>query len=194
MAGFLEADGERFGLLRPGLRILELGAGCGWLGLTVARNVHSLEELCMTEQVEGEGLGWLKHNVEKARADGIPLGQRVTTAACDWTWYPKFTPDKKQKEDEVEEATLKIQGEIQAIDRKIAAGVNPDVEEDAKPLASSSDEPEAMVKASGMKHIAETKWDLIIGSDLVYNSAGVNMLPAVLRALTKNGTTGMLRM
>lgn len=36
--------------------------------------------------------------------------------------------------------------------------------------------------------LALTKWDLIIGSDLVYNDAGVEMLPRVMKALASPGT------
>lgn len=31
--------------------------------------------------------------------------------------------------------------------------------------------------------LSETKWDVIIGSDLVYNDAGVTMLPQVLKVI-----------
>lgn len=36
--------------------------------------------------------------------------------------------------------------------------------------------------------LARTNWDLIIGSDLVYNEAGVKMLPAVMKALASPQT------
>ena len=41
------------GLTRPGARILELGAGVGWMGMTIARNLPSIATLVMTEQEEG---------------------------------------------------------------------------------------------------------------------------------------------
>ena len=35
---------------RPGTTVLELGAGCGYLGMTLARNIGgSMERLCLTE-------------------------------------------------------------------------------------------------------------------------------------------------
>ncbi|WIA08326.1 hypothetical protein OEZ85_007768 [Tetradesmus obliquus] len=37
-AGYLEHEATIIGLDRPGVRVLELGAGCGLLGLLVARN------------------------------------------------------------------------------------------------------------------------------------------------------------
>lgn len=36
--------------------------------------------------------------------------------------------------------------------------------------------------------LADTEWDLIIGSDLVYNEAGVMMLPLVMKALSSPNT------
>ena len=39
LAEFLEASQEELDLCRPGLRVVELGAGCGWLAMTLARNL-----------------------------------------------------------------------------------------------------------------------------------------------------------
>lgn len=66
--------------------VLELGAGCGWLGLVLARNMAACECICLTEQEEGGGLEWLAHNVEvnKGRLPGV---DRIVCAPCDWSWY-----------------------------------------------------------------------------------------------------------
>lgn len=40
LASYLEAMSGPLGLQRPGLRVLELGAGLGWLGMTLARNIR----------------------------------------------------------------------------------------------------------------------------------------------------------
>lgn len=42
---------QELGLDKPGVRILELGAGLGYLGLNVARNLPRAAEVCLTEQV-----------------------------------------------------------------------------------------------------------------------------------------------
>ncbi len=39
LASYLEAVGPPLGLTAPGVRVLELGAGLGWLGCTLARNL-----------------------------------------------------------------------------------------------------------------------------------------------------------
>jgi len=75
---------QQLGLLRPGIKVLELGAGTGWLGCTVARNLHPSALVCLTEQ-EG-GLAWLRYNVELNQQRGLPLGG-VRVQACDWQQY-----------------------------------------------------------------------------------------------------------
>ena len=39
----------------------------------------------------------------------------------------------------------------------------------------------------GGEHLREEEWDLIIGSDLIYNEAGVHMLPQVFKGLLSSG-------
>ncbi len=44
------------------LQILELGAGCGYLGMTIARNLPTAH-VCVTEMEYGGALEHLQHNV-----------------------------------------------------------------------------------------------------------------------------------
>ncbi|KAG2431210.1 hypothetical protein HXX76_009738 [Chlamydomonas incerta] len=67
LASYLEAMSGPLGLQRPGLRVLELGAGLGWLGMTLARNIAvdpgQGGMVVLTEQEAGGGLDWLAHNL-----------------------------------------------------------------------------------------------------------------------------------
>ncbi|EKX31563.1 hypothetical protein GUITHDRAFT_149221 [Guillardia theta CCMP2712] len=141
MADFLEAMQEELGLSRPGMQILELGAGCGWLGMTIARS-HPGARVCLTEMEHGGALEHLQHNVQLNQKDG-KLGN-VETCACDWSHW-------------------------------VVSGEG----EDEKG------------KRSEMAPLLETRWDLIIGSDLVYNEIGVQWLPKVLKGLLGKGTIAL---
>ena len=137
LCSYLEMCATALGLHRDGIRILELGAGCGLLGLTLARNLPGAE-VWLTEMEYGGALEHLQYNVARNNLAQHPLSARV--ASLDWTeWrWPSKT------------ALPKCSG-------------------DREKLASSS-------------------WDLIIGSDLVYNEAGVKMLPQVIRCLCSEDT------
>ena len=74
--------------------VLELGAGCGWLGLVLARNMAACECICLTEQEEGGGLEWLAHNV-RVNKGRLPGGERIVCAPCDWSWY---MPQQRQQQ------------------------------------------------------------------------------------------------
>lgn len=65
-------------------QVVELGAGCGMLGLTLARNLPRAAEVCLTEQVAGGALDHLRANVAANAAVGTPGAAAATTAACDW--------------------------------------------------------------------------------------------------------------
>lgn len=49
---WLEARQEGLGLQKPGLRVLELGSGTGWMGLTLAANLPGSGALVLTERQE----------------------------------------------------------------------------------------------------------------------------------------------
>ncbi len=94
---YLEQVAAAIGLDAPGARILELGAGCGFLGLTLARNLPNAALLCLTEQANGGALAHLQHNVELNRQSLRPMLHAVRTAECDWSNYasiesPAATP------------------------------------------------------------------------------------------------------
>lgn len=69
-----------------GLKIIELGAGCGWLGMSIARNLP-LATVCMTEMEEGGALEHLEYNLALNPLDN------VSTAACDWALWQACASD-----------------------------------------------------------------------------------------------------
>eukprot|EP00802_Teleaulax_amphioxeia_P026183 Tamp_27197.p1 GENE.Tamp_27197~~Tamp_27197.p1 ORF type:complete len:270 (+),score=56.00 Tamp_27197:109-810(+) len=144
MAEFLEASQDELHLRRPGLKIIELGAGCGWLGLTIARNLPSAS-VCITEMEEGGALEHLEYNVALNPMDN------VSTAACDWALWQE-TAHKSDN----------------ATGGEGGAHTNP---------------PGGGRNSADFKMISSTKWDLVIGSDLIYNDIGVLWLPRVLNDL-----------
>ncbi|KAJ9473635.1 hypothetical protein DIPPA_22221 [Diplonema papillatum] len=106
-----EACGNRG---RP--KVLELGSGCGWLGILVALNCPQCD-VVMTEQEAGGALAWTRHNLGCC-GHALP---NCSVAPLDWL--------------------------------------------------------------TGNDAITSAPWDLVIGSDLVYNEAGSDMLPALLPKL-----------
>ncbi|GIL86535.1 hypothetical protein Vretimale_11600 [Volvox reticuliferus] len=88
LCSFLEEMGPELGLFRPGLQVLELGAGLGWLGMTLARNLTASKMVVLTEQEEGGGLDWLRHNL--ALNAHLPGMKVVRAAACDWRHYDRI--------------------------------------------------------------------------------------------------------
>lgn len=85
LAAFL----EQTRLLEPSsgsqIRVLELGSGTGWLGITLALNAPNAL-LVLTEQEEGGGIDHLRHNVNLNTAK---VGDRVTVLPCDWRDYSR---------------------------------------------------------------------------------------------------------
>lgn len=80
---FLRAHGREYGLLQPGVRILELGAGTGWLGLSLATAFPDLGRLLLTETpIHLDALDHLQRTV-KLNVD-LPGADKVEVAALDW--------------------------------------------------------------------------------------------------------------
>ena len=147
----LRPDGAS-GPHRP-LRVLELGAGCGWLGLTVARNCAHVAEVCVTEREAGGGVAHLRRNLEHNVARlGPEAFARVSVAALDWADYAE---DGDAAADHRVEALA--EGQVRG---GLFFGGGPSM---APP------------------------WDVVIGSDLVFNEACVALLPRVLRAALRAG-------
>ena len=70
--------------LPTGVRIVELGAGTGWLGLLLAHNLPGIERMLLTEMEEGHCLEHLDAAVELNRQANLAGVERVSTAAFDW--------------------------------------------------------------------------------------------------------------
>jgi hypothetical protein len=84
---------------RPVTRVIELGAGCGKLGLTVALNAGARCSVLLTEQPDG--LAHLDRNVRLNRADGVD----ARAVACDWGDFDRDggAADAGKEEDEDED-------------------------------------------------------------------------------------------
>ena len=74
-------------LIAPDIRILELGSGCGWLGLTTAHNLPTASRIVLTEQEGGGACEWLAHNVLLHTSSSPRLKDRVHVVPCDWIEY-----------------------------------------------------------------------------------------------------------
>lgn len=69
------------GLMQPGVRVLELGAGVGWLGMCLSHNLPLAKAVLCTEQRGGGALQWLRHNIEQNTHLSL---QNLCTCHCDW--------------------------------------------------------------------------------------------------------------
>ena len=123
--------------------VIELGAGTGFLGMSLARD-FAVSRIILTEMITGGALTWLDRNVQRNRDAGLQL-ETLSTAALDWSW--------------ADEAAVVPAEE---------PGVDPSAAREA---------------------VFGVAWDVVIGSDLVYNEIGVYMLPKVFARLLANGTT-----
>ena len=141
-------------LRRRGVRVLELGAGCGWLGLCLARALPEAGLVVLTEQA-GPALRHTQRNVA-ANRDG-----RVATAELDWgvaLAHPgrpvRVAPRRLRWKDG---------GKERAAEEGPGAG-------------GSSYE---FVPDGG----EVSEFDVVLGSDLVYNDEGMRALPRLLATL-----------
>lgn len=128
-------------------RVLELGAGTGWLGMTFARNVAPdwpAASVCLTEQASGGAMEWLEDNLASSRAAGLPLGA-VWPASLDWRLWAEASERPSQL----------VSGSAPGLDDGDAAGT------------------ESSLDPGGLE------WDVVLGSDLIYDMEGVRLLPRV---------------
>ena len=174
LADYFSVTATDLSLDTPGARILELGAGCGWLGATLARNLPEASLVCLSEQEEGGACDWLRHNVQLNRNNGLPL-DTVRVEPCDWLRYADtkllnelgiYTPSFVAKEET-------------AITRK---------KELLQDLQQTHDVASLTRKDDGRIDLENIHWDFIIGSDLIYNQIGTTCLPRVMAALANPDT------
>lgn len=64
--------------------VLEVGAGTGWLGITVARNCDSIQHIVLTDSSHTGAVQWTESNVRAARQQGLPNMDGVEAVAMDW--------------------------------------------------------------------------------------------------------------
>lgn len=95
LCDYLEAEWPRLGLPRD-VKILELGAGDGWLGMTVARNLVAISGRSTTRVTDQEGyrIRSLSQNVAYNVAQGLPL-ENLGLGVLDWE---QACPDVTQEE------------------------------------------------------------------------------------------------
>lgn len=131
LGSYLEAMAEPLSLQQAGLRVLELGAGVGWLGTMLALNLPHAGCIAVTEQEADGGLDWLSHNINlnKLQHGAALNASALVSLPCDWRHYERS-------------------------------------------YAGAGSAPSSAL---------DVRWDLIVGSDLVYNEAGTHMLPLVLQ-------------
>lgn len=152
---------------RP-LRVLELGAGCGKLGLTLALNTAQGGgcSVLLTEQPGGGALEHLERNVRLNISDGWEGGGAAEDApravACDWA-------------DFVVEAAATDRGE------------DDDDENDQEAWRSCA-------RVSPLPNLGTLpRADVIIGSDLIYLPEGARALPRAIAALLRRGSKARRR-
>jgi len=197
LTDYLAASVVALGLDAPGLNVLELGAGCGWAGMTLARNLSNISLMCLTEQEQGGACEWLAHNVDVNRRRGLPL-QAVRVEPCDWLEYGA----RKDAVIEGDADNLETGRHRVTADYGIKAeagsptgahhGNSPPSR--STPDAPGSTEHEGTTRPHGKNQEGNSldlrgiDWDFITGSDLIYNQVGTRYLPRVLAALASDST------
>ncbi len=131
----------------PRGKLLELGAGTGWLSMALACDFPALELVVPTEMLHGNAFAWLERNIAMNAEAGLPLSA-CRAQPLDWSWLA-----------DADEASLPSEGD---------AG-------------------EAEARAAALEQLRGVAWDLIVGSDLVYDEEGARALPAAIAALLRLG-------
>ena len=133
--------------------------------MTLAANLPNASLVCVTETRAGGALKWLARNVAR-NEDGSGTGGGlwrpgvVHVEACDWTAYG----------DEDEDGT----------DTAVTSKA------DSAPKADDEDESCDDESTGVNPRLEAMEWDVLVGSDLVYDDDGVRYLPRVVRHFLRN--------
>ncbi|MEW5302862.1 MAG: hypothetical protein WDW38_004030 [Sanguina aurantia] len=206
---YMEAEAGSLGLHRPEINILELGAGVGHTSLCLARNLPSVGRVCATDMATDGAVEWLQHNVQLNHAVlGPAAASRLVVLPCDWRDYGCSTPGSRGGV--AHQVCAASGGAVggptgtrthQHCKRaRSAAASSGGTPEDVTTTEStdtdhtcSSPSADAEGPSQGASSCPDpldcTQWDLVIGSDLVYNDIGCALLPHVLRRFAGPHTT-----
>eukprot|EP00040_Diaphanoeca_grandis_P000719 m.16277 g.16277 ORF g.16277 m.16277 type:complete len:356 (+) comp10970_c0_seq1:199-1266(+) len=173
---FLECECASIGLDQTNATILELGAGTGFLGMSVAKNLPSCAVVMITEMEQGGALEHLEFNVSLN-----PTIPRVATAPLDWSIYGQQTTITNEQRTPDRESTSTTGVVADENSDAIVADVDASVADENTDVSVAALYTQNKVQAATLvpNPIDAKKWDFIIGSDLVYNEDGVDMLPRV---------------
>lgn len=131
--------------------------------MTLAANLPNASRVCVTETRAGGALKWLARNVAR-NEDGSGTGGGlwrpgvVHVEACDWTAYGDEDGTPMEEPTSKDDSAPRDDEDAPHDDE--STGVNPRLE--------------AM------------EWDVLVGSDLVYDDDGVRYLPRVVRHFLRN--------
>ncbi len=134
-------------------KILELGSGCGWLGLNLAGEAVARKRavaITVTEQ-PGEAYDWLEHNTQKfdpttkSESDSVEKNISITPKQLDWVEFSSSSSSESSGSEKGGECSNNI------------INLN--------------------------QNVNDIDYDLIIGSDLIYNEIGARYLPRTVKKL-----------
>lgn len=90
-ADYLEAVADTIGLTRPGVSILELGSGVGFVSMCLAANLPHASRITATEQAEGGAVEWLLSNISQNSHLNL---RHLHVSVCDWNSFAICDTDK----------------------------------------------------------------------------------------------------
>ncbi|KAK3250601.1 hypothetical protein CYMTET_40025 [Cymbomonas tetramitiformis] len=135
LADFVLRDREHHvKLYKDGARVLEIGAGTGWLGMSLLRQIPSIGLMLLTEMENFDCLDRLSARAEEFRKEQGVASTTLQVAALDWA------------------DVCNTAGHTRQLPKRLC-------------------------------DVLQGDWDVILGSDLVYNDETVTLLPQILRLL-----------